>query len=63
MTWYSNLNNKKPKDKQEVVISFGGVYRLATYDSDRKVFCLKSQPYVEFKINELDIYWSEFSVN
>jgi hypothetical protein len=61
--WYSSISHKKPKDRQSVVISFGGIFRLATYDSKMKVFKLKSQPYIEFKLFEPGLAWTEFSAN
>jgi len=63
MTWYSSISHKKPKDRQNVVISFGGIFRLATFDSKKKVFKLKSQPYIEFKLFEDGLTWTEFSAN
>jgi hypothetical protein len=61
MKWHHAKKDKLPTDRQEVVISVGGIYRIAHFDADRKIFNLKHHPATEFKVKDHDIYWHEIA--
>jgi hypothetical protein len=60
MKWFNTNTDKLPMHNQETLISVNGVYHIAVYDSDNKVFKSVRDQDLIFRIDQTQIYWTKF---
>ena len=54
MQW-NRPKDKLPNHQEEVLIRYGGIFNIATYDDDKKVFILRSGEI--YGIDKINIQW------
>jgi hypothetical protein len=61
MHWNNSQVDGLPKDREEILISVDGVYYIAMYDEEKKLFRVENeQKETFFRVNEQVIYWTEY---
>jgi hypothetical protein len=60
MRWKNTRNDGTPKDKEQVLICFDGVYHIADYSETGRVFVatVAGEP-VQFPVDDRLVYWTE----
>lgn len=61
MKWHNVVNDKLPKDQQEVLLSLDGVNCVATYDAKKKAFRVQHDKESIIPVNKGVFYWTEYT--
>ncbi|MCE3227136.1 MAG: hypothetical protein K0S32_1687 [Bacteroidetes bacterium] len=59
MKWYNVSIDSLPGEGQEVLISFEGIYYVATYDRENGIFYPRNSSRVSIDAKNNLIYWAE----